>query len=352
MAEGAGGDDYKVVKFQGKKDEDFMLWSLRMETALEAKDLFDAVKSAETSSITTTQDVDTRSSEQGAAGASERSESSQKCRKAAAFIMGALGDKPLRAVASARKNPALIWKRLHERYASDSTSNKVSLQGTLMKKRYPRNGDMLQYVSEFESLFDQLENMNEKIGESMRVAILFNSLSEAKDYEGVITALRTISEEMTWDKATTRLIEEWERKDSSRKTEKPETKAFYAQTKKSKTLKCWNCDKKGHIAANCRSKKAKSDSDDDTDTDGKKDSKKGRKMQKNSENAGKPRAAVVISAFAGESWHDYGSEESFIVDSGASWHMCKAKDLFHDMRPIPERDIVLGNNSTSACKEY
>jgi transposase InsO family protein len=226
------------------------------------------------------------------------------------------------------------------------------LQGTLMKKRYPRNGDMLQYVSEFESLFDQLENMNEKIGESMRVAILFNSLSEAKEYEGVITALRTISEEMTWEKATTRLIEEWERKDSSRKTEKPETKAFYAQTKKSKTLKCWNCDKKGHIAANCRSKKAKSDSDDDPDTDGKRDPKKGRKMQKNSENSEKPRAAVVISAFAGESWHDSGGEESFIVDSGATWHMCKDKDLFHDIRPIPERDVVLGNNSTSACKEY
>ena len=71
---------------------------------------------------------------------------------------------------------------------------------------------MSECVDEFEAIFNQLEAMESPLNESMQVAILFASFGRTNESPNgaVITALQTMSDnELTWDKATARLLQEY-----------------------------------------------------------------------------------------------------------------------------------------------
>jgi gag-polypeptide of LTR copia-type len=55
--------------------------------------------------------------------------------------------------------------------------------------------------------------MGDDVSESQRVAKLMGAVSE--EYESVVTALRTVSDKLTWDGVAARLQDEYDRRVSS-----------------------------------------------------------------------------------------------------------------------------------------
>jgi len=87
--------------------------------------------------------------------------------------------------------------------------------------------------------------------------------------------------------------------------------------KKKKIFKCFNCNKKGHFAKDCRAPK-----------------KDTRKEKKDSENKGTAFTCMMPSD----------SEDMWILDSGASAHMCYKREFFAELNQCEEFSVTLGNN--------
>ena len=168
-------ETFKLSKFNGKTD-DFSLWSMPMETVLEAKDLFGVVTGEEVKP------------DQGA----KLIEYQKKVRKARALLINCLGDRPLLAVQSAKDNLPGMWKKLQEGYATSSSASRIQLQKLLHTKKLKPKESMAEFIDSFESVFARLEGMSAKVDENMQIAILLASLSSEKEYESVISDRKSV----------------------------------------------------------------------------------------------------------------------------------------------------------------
>ncbi len=149
----AGKEEQRLPKFQGKPNEDFQLWSIRVIAWLGRKELADVVTGREVAPVADEGDV---------AAEEELAAFKIKRRKARAIIATALGDKPLRAIQSASM-PSEMWVKLRDRYASNTTSNKIAVLTSLMNKRYDRRSDIGEHLSELESMFNRLSGMGSPV---------------------------------------------------------------------------------------------------------------------------------------------------------------------------------------------
>ena len=186
----------RLNKFHAKRGKYFSLWSLRFEALLESKDLLGVV-TTDPLSDTTFADLD--------------ADIRAKLLKAKLLLVQSLGDKPLRTVASERKNVFQMYQKLNERYASQNTATRVQLQTELYQNSFSKNQAMSEYVDEFESVFAQLEAMESPVPESMQIAILFASFSSTAEssYGAIITALQTLGDDdLSWERATARLLQQ------------------------------------------------------------------------------------------------------------------------------------------------
>lgn len=96
-----------------------------------------------------------------------------------------------------------------------------------------------------------------------------------------------------------------------------------------KNVKCWICDKLGHIASECSDKK-KADKDD-------KDNKKQREHEKRKCNTNDK------VAFLANNLPTIG-EVGWIVDSAASVHMSSNKKLFRSIVTFENSEVVIADN--------
>ncbi len=144
-------EDPHLPKFQGKPSEDFQLWSIQVMACLGGKYLADVVTGREEAPV----------ADEGDEGDGEFAEViaafKAKCRKARAIIVTALGDKPLRAIQSPSM-PSEMWLKLRERYASNTTSNKIAVLTALMNTRYDARSEIGEHLSELESMFNRHSN--------------------------------------------------------------------------------------------------------------------------------------------------------------------------------------------------
>ena len=238
----------RVPKFNAGRNEDFKEWAFRFEALCEAKEMegviySDAVGEADVTSI----DETTR----------------QKVRKGRLFLTQALGARALRTVASERVNPYKMYRKLEERYATKKAASRVQLQTELHRMQYNSSITMGEFVDDLESVFAKLETKNCPISESLQVAILLSSFGTVDEspYGPVVSALQTMADEdLTWDVATTRLLQE----DSSGQALTYSSYTSAVQVKKEarvlKSLarvKCFDCSRYGHYARNCKAPRRK-----------------------------------------------------------------------------------------------
>ena len=226
--------EYKntLPKFDGKPTSDFRLWLCRLEAILEDKSILYTIDSElrnATDTVATINDQDKVASDKS---------------KAAAIIVGGLGDKPLRLVVGVRKDPAHMMEKLNERYASSKLTTRMTLMTSLTNMAY-KGGDMTEFVDSYASLLDRLEAMDAKVPSELSVIMFLASMKG--HFAPTVAALRTMSDEsLRWDDVTARLIEEADTAKAARGSGPSSGSALVVATRM-----CDFCGKRGHTQDRC-----------------------------------------------------------------------------------------------------
>ena len=192
----SGDDKTPIPKFNDATSDSFHLWQLRMRAVLHHKGVLPLVEG------TAVSPGETATEEQKAAHEKLRA-------KAVAVLILGLGDRPLKAVQKDAGNPATLWKRLSSRYASKTTSTKLMLLNEVFTHKFSAGTALADHIADLELVFTKLSAAGHDLDELLQVSALLSSLEGVSDYEPTIAAIRTMDEsKTTWEAVTSRLLDE------------------------------------------------------------------------------------------------------------------------------------------------
>ncbi|WVZ00942.1 hypothetical protein V8G54_027011 [Vigna mungo] len=318
---GAMATKFDVEKFNGAND--FGLWKIKMEAILIQQGCNEALKGESKMSDTMTQE--------------KKKKMGDKARSA---IILCLGDKVLREVAK-EKTAAEIWVKLESLYMTRSLAHRLCLKQQLFSFKMSESRTIEEQIAEFSKIVDDLENIGVKLEDEDKAVILLNALPKTFEHfrdallygkdqvitlEEVLTSIRTKEFQKLQDSKTT------EEGASGLIAVKGKGKKQSGKEKKlnpdgTKQVRCFKCQKMGHIKKFCPEK-------------GK---------------AGRPQETADV-AEASEGYESAGvlvassedPQRSWVMDSGCSYHMCPVKEFFENLDQKEHGNVLLGNNK--ACR--
>ena len=230
------------------------------------------------------------------------------------------------------EDPVAVWGKLQNQFQKKSWANKLALQCRLHLLQL-KDGESVQgHIKAMTELFNELAIVGDAIEEEDRVVYLLASLPDS--FNTLVTAL-----EANEDVPKMEVVTEWllhaERKQKEKSSpDSREEKAMMTKRQfKDRGPQCHYCKKYGHIQKKF-TKRIKAEEEKvkqgGSETVGDK-SPKGKKV------------GLVTRHVLGVSQpaHDW------IVDSGATCHICNSKELFEDFHPLSEpQKVALGDGHT------
>ena len=230
----------------------------------------------------------------------------------------------------------VVWKKLADQFQKKTWANKVALRRRLYSLKLKEGDSVHNHIKLMTETFDELSVIGDSLYEEDREVHLLASLPES--YDMLVTALEASQDVPKWALVTERLLYE-ENKMREKQTGGAESKAMTSkQHINKKGPKCFHCGKFGHLKRNCRL--LGEDSKESVKRDYPKKNafltKVERSCSKNED---------VVGLFAHHALTTINNEKSsWIVDSGATCHMCHDIDNFINMKKLDKaEDITLGD---------
>ncbi|KAF2348506.1 Zinc finger CCHC-type [Trinorchestia longiramus] len=187
----------------------------------------------------------------------------------------------------------------------------------LKKKRFNmklENGQNLQdHLKVFVELFEELAIIGDAIVEKERVIILLSSLPDR--FSTLVTALEAHEKIPAWEVVTERLLNEERRLRGSLGTSDSSEKLLVSSKRNKKLIKCFECGKERHIKRQCRVYEERLKKENRT-------FQANKTVDTRSSSTGE--TIMFTSAFP----IDNVDCDSWIVDSGATQHMCNKQSEF------------------------
>ena len=199
----------------------------------------------------------------------------------------------------------VVLKKLMDQFQKKTWANKLELQRKLFSLRLADDGSMQEHIKAMTELLDELSVIDEPVKEEDRVVHLLASLPDS--YNVLVTALEANAEVPKMEVVTERLLHE-ERKMKNHLTSSGDEEAMAAKYQGyEKGPRCHFCKKFGHIKWNC-----------EEFVKSKRRDRQGvyKVTEDNSDSEGiglVVRHALTVSIS--------GSQDKWIVDSGATCHM-------------------------------
>ena len=254
--------------------------------------------------------------------------------RALATIVLAMEPSLLYLVGSDPTDPVVVWRALANQFQRNTWANKLELKRKLFSLRLAEGGSVQQHIKSMSEICDELSAIGETVSEEDRVVYLLASLPES--YSVLVTALEANANVPSLAVVRERLLHE----ESKVKNNPSQEEALAVNFKKK--LRCHFCNKPGHFKRDCEElaklkgqakpvhvkKKTKMGAfkvtftQDDDSTD--------------SESTG----LVVQHALSSEC----NAPNRWILDSGATCHMCNQETLFSDFQRLQKTlNVVLGD---------
>lgn len=290
-------DNLKLV--DKLSSENYSVWSVRMRAYLVSKGLW---------SVT---DPDAQF---------ESLHDARKSEEALALITLSLGEDQMVHIADCLDSKA-AWQKLRRIYAEPSVANRLRLYEILLTLRLMDSDDVRAHVQKLARTRTQLAAVGVKIDDTLYKLALLRSLSSR--FDSLTVALEAQIEAMSIEDLHARVYREDTRQKSNLDTGSNALRAHVNTSKSSRTdksnMSCFYCKKKGHKIADCRKRKRDEDSHE--------------------KGPGGGPHALVFDGTKGPVTH-------WVVDSGASYHICNNRHIFDSLtkRSHPV-EISIGDGS-------
>ena len=229
------------------------------------------------------------------------------------------------------KTNADLMAALSRMYEKPSAANKVHLMRRLFNSRMTEGASVAQHLNELSLITTQLSSVGIEFDDEVRALIILSSLPES--WNAIVTAVSgsTGSQKLRYDDVCDLVLnEEIRRKESGEsssssilqtesrgrsstkgngrgKSKDRRSKSKNRQSKKN--IECWNCGKSGHYKNQCKSARKNQEAKDEASvasTSGEDD--------------------VLICSLESK-------EESWVLDSGASFHATSQREFFENYVP-------------------
>ena len=224
-------------------------------------------------------------------------------------------------------DPVAVWKKLQEQFQKKTWANKLALCRRLHALQLKEGESVQDHIKAMTELFNEMAIVGDAIDEEDRVVYLLASLPDSLNT--LVTALEVVTE---W-------LLHAERKQKEKKSVDSSGEKAMALTIKGRGPKCHYCYKFGQIQRNCSERikderKAKQDGPGIT---------RGRRRDSTSKATEHDAVGLVTR-------HVLRVSEPisrWVVDSGATCHICNSKELFEEFHPLQvPQQVTIGDGRT------
>ena len=240
------------------------------------------------------------------------------------------------------EDPVAVWKKLADQFQKKTWANKLTLRRKLHNLKLKDGQSVQKHVKALTEIFDKLSIIGDPLDEENQVVHLLASLPES--YDMLVTALEASPEVPKLDVVTERLLHEESKRREKEVAEDAEVKAMPSKHRKAgKGPKCHHCGKIGHIKRECWKLAESSGKDHDAHQRNfvKKPPKKQKACAAEQEETDEDEeivGLVVEHALATSKMSNW------IVDSGATCHMCHDEEAFDHISVLDvSQDITVGD---------
>ena len=310
--------EFKSVAVVPLSSKNYSTWKLQCKMALMKDNLWGIVTGTETAP----------------AGVEAAAKFSLRRDRALATIILALDASILYLVGDPTE-PKEVWDKLEQQFQKKSWVNKYELRKKLYNLRLNEGDSMENHIKQMTEIFNSLAVIGEVIKEEDRVVHLLASLPDS--YDMLVTAFQTNSTVPAMELVIERLVHEEQKiktKNYEPSTSRDENVLF---TKK--TIKCYHCGRRGHIKRNCREYRQEF-------RNNKIKHQNYNSAEISSNFSNDEECAGLVANQVNCNVKCIGNSSDWIIDSGATCHMCNNLKLFSDMRELSSvQKVALGNDS-------
>uniref|UniRef100_A0A2N9J5Y1 CCHC-type domain-containing protein n=1 Tax=Fagus sylvatica TaxID=28930 RepID=A0A2N9J5Y1_FAGSY len=200
-----------------------------------------------------------------------------------------------------------IWLNLEKRYMSKSLTNKLHLKQKLYGLKMTEGADLRQHINTFKQIISDMLRIDIKFEDEDKAMMLLTSLPAS--YEHLVKGL---------------VVKGYQ--DRGRKKDKDDKSARGRSKSKNKTIKCFKCQKKGHMKRECPEWNK-----------GKEESSTSVNVVADSESDGD-----MLSVSSSTD----GLNNSWLLDSACSFHVTPHRNWFDTYRSINCGSVRMGNDAT------
>ena len=233
-------------------------------------------------------------------------------------------------------DPASVFKKLQDTFQKKSWSNKFRLKQSLYNLRLSNDGGLQEHLRKMMNIFDEMAVVGNPVEDEDKVICLLSSLPGK--FSTLVTALEASDTVPSWDSVVERLLHHESKRslghsnndDNAMVVNRPNN--HYNKFPKNNSG-CFECGRQGHIRKNCYKfiAKQKKKSGDGT--------KPGASKVNVVENSRKDDVILYANNYAAFS-RNIDKNCTWILDSGATQHMCNDKNFFSNFEEIEGTSLV------------
>lgn len=242
------------------------------------------------------------------------------------------------------EDPVVVWKKLRDHFQKKTWANKLEFRRKLYALRLKDGESVQEHIKRMTEIFEELSVIDDPVSDDDRVVHLLASLPDSFDM--LVTALEANSETVPrMEIVTERLLHE-ELKLKERGTVNEVRKALTAKGNSRKGPICHFCQKPGHIKRECWKLTQIEASKKPGKGTGKPKHTANQATETRQERSWPDEAAVLSDGEALVVGHALSvtSQDIWIIDSGATCHMCNNKSFFSEVSVLEKpQEVSLGD---------